>query len=88
MGLVTDAEVARRARAAERSAGGMTVERIEKGSGADRLLGTPEERMARVAALTRSAWTASGRTIVKLPRSEWPGEVFVISDERARRSAS
>jgi hypothetical protein len=39
------------------------------------------ERFAQVSALCRAQWEASGRVIVDLPRSEWPGEPFRIEHE-------
>jgi hypothetical protein len=39
----------------------------------------PLERLARMTALCRAQWLASGRRIERRPRSAWPGEAFRIS---------
>jgi len=39
------------------------------------------ERFAQMSALCRAQWEASGRVIIDLPRSEWPGELFRIERE-------
>jgi hypothetical protein len=45
---------------------------------------TVEQRVTAMARLCRSQWTASGRTIVELPRDQWPGEVFEVQHGRRR----
>lgn len=40
---------------------------------------TPAERIAALAQLSRLAWhAAGGAEPVRLPRSEWPGEVYAL----------
>jgi hypothetical protein len=39
---------------------------------------TPEERVARLQALVIAQWELAHGAVVRLPRAEWPGEVFRI----------
>jgi hypothetical protein len=39
---------------------------------------SPVERLARMSELCRAIWLASGHALEVRPRSEWPGEIFVI----------
>lgn len=39
---------------------------------------TAEERVARLQALVTAQWSLAHGAIVRLPRAEWPGEVFAI----------
>lgn len=48
---------------------------------------TIAERVAMTTKLTHAAWLASGRALPNLPRRDWPGEIFRIEDERARRTS-
>jgi len=49
--------------------------------------GGPESWLALTTELTRAAFLLSGRSLVELPRSAWPGEVFRIDDVDQRRPA-
>jgi len=49
--------------------------------------GTPESWLALTTELTLAAFRLSGRPLVDLPRSAWPGEVFRIDDADERRPA-
>lgn len=73
--MTSEQAAAAEARRAARAA--WPVRRFDLGSEPEDDLShlTPEERVSLVWTLTVAAWTASGRELPSLPRSEWPGTV-------------